>query len=332
MKFELKIIVSLIIILISINKLKAQDPQYSQFYASPLYLSPSLAGATGTSRIAYNFRDQWPAFAGTFITSSVSFDTYFPQYRSGVGVLFMGDFSGSSYMSQYLAGLQYSFDIPLNTEFSIRPGLGAYYIGRGIMSSNFIFGDQLTTQLIGGGNGTSVQIPPIGSTHKADISASAVLFSRDLWFGFTADHLLMPNVSLAGLRDPLPMKFTAFAGVVLYNRITLRKEREQNLTLAANFKHQGNANQLDLGVYWRYRQLLVGSWYRGIPLFKKYAGSDAIVLTMGLQTGKFNIGYSYDITFSDLISETGGAHEVSLTFIFDIKPRKKLEAIPCPNF
>ena len=43
------------------GRISAQDAHFSQFYANPLYLSPSLAGATDGARIILNYRNQWPA-------------------------------------------------------------------------------------------------------------------------------------------------------------------------------------------------------------------------------------------------------------------------------
>ena len=42
-------------------KLQAQDPQFSQFYAAPLYLNPGFAGTTPYIRAGANFRSQWPS-------------------------------------------------------------------------------------------------------------------------------------------------------------------------------------------------------------------------------------------------------------------------------
>ena len=39
----------------------AQDPEFSQFYANPLYLNPALAGVTICARANANYRNQWPA-------------------------------------------------------------------------------------------------------------------------------------------------------------------------------------------------------------------------------------------------------------------------------
>ena len=52
-----------------INVLVAQDPHFSQFYASPLTLNPALTGKfDGTFRLAANYRNQWPGIYGTYVT------------------------------------------------------------------------------------------------------------------------------------------------------------------------------------------------------------------------------------------------------------------------
>jgi hypothetical protein len=51
----------------------AQDPGFSQFFASPLTLNPALTGKfNGVLRVAGNYRNQWPAINNAFITSTVS--------------------------------------------------------------------------------------------------------------------------------------------------------------------------------------------------------------------------------------------------------------------
>ncbi len=50
----------------------------------------------------------------------------------------------------------------------------------------------------------------------------------------------------------------------------------------------------------------------------------------------FNIGYSYDYTVSNLGSASGGAHEISLSYIWSTRdprrPPKNVMQIPCPDF
>ena len=50
----------------------AQDPQFTQFYANPLYLNPAFAGTARCPRICMNYRNQWPNLSGTYVTYSAS--------------------------------------------------------------------------------------------------------------------------------------------------------------------------------------------------------------------------------------------------------------------
>ena len=43
-----------------------QDPQYSQFYAAPLYLNPAFAGSAMAPRVNFNHRNQWPSLSANF--------------------------------------------------------------------------------------------------------------------------------------------------------------------------------------------------------------------------------------------------------------------------
>ena len=58
----------------------AQDPEFTQFYAAPVYTNPAMAGTgtcNGGGRVALNYRNQWPSLPGTFITTSASYDQHF---------------------------------------------------------------------------------------------------------------------------------------------------------------------------------------------------------------------------------------------------------------
>jgi hypothetical protein len=80
-----------------------------------------------------------------------------------------------------------------------------------------------------------------------------------------------------------------------------------------------------------------GVWYRGVPFFKDASGysiNDAIAIIIGIRTDRLNIGYSYDVTVSQLSSVSNGAHEITLSYQL-CKFRKKKKSrlmIPCPKF
>ena len=68
----------------SISPAFAQDPQYSQYYAAPLYLNPAMAGAEMMGRVGFNYRNQWPSLDAQFTTYSAYYDTYLPEYNSEI--------------------------------------------------------------------------------------------------------------------------------------------------------------------------------------------------------------------------------------------------------
>jgi hypothetical protein len=53
----------------------AQDPNFSQFFASPLTLNPALTGKfDGVYRFAANYRNQWPTISNAYTTMTASID------------------------------------------------------------------------------------------------------------------------------------------------------------------------------------------------------------------------------------------------------------------
>lgn len=122
----------------------AQDPQFTQFYANQLYLAPSFAGSTGGDRITAGYRNQWPELvSGVYVTYSFSYDHYFENFNSGVGVLIMKDVAGTGDLGITNAGLQYSYDIKINKVFHLRPGIHFNYTQQGLNFSKLTWNDEL---------------------------------------------------------------------------------------------------------------------------------------------------------------------------------------------
>jgi type IX secretion system PorP/SprF family membrane protein len=308
-----------------------QDPTFSQFYANPLYLSPSFAGATEEYRLSINYRNQWPSVPGVFHTYSIGFDKAMPNFNSGIGVLATYDVAGSGDLSTTNIGLLYSYDFNINKEWHIRPGVQFkfYYLGLNIYK--LIFNSQIT------GSGTTPPItpPPFDNVADVDFTTSALAYNDKIWAGFTLDHLFTPKQSFYGDESSLPVKLNLYGGVRILGQTRLRKKLIEALSVAANFQAQGKYMQTDIGLYYYKDPLIFGLWYRGIPFLTTQAG-DAVIGLVGIKTKNLHIGYSYDFTISNLISSSGGAHEISLVYEFTSftigTGKKRIRAIPCPEF
>ena len=78
---------------------------------------------------------------------------------------------------------------------------------------------------------------------------------------------------------------------------------------------------------------MFGIWYRGIPAGNQYASSDALIYLLGFKTKNITISYSYDMTIGQLISKTGGSHEIAISYSISglNTSRKRYHQIPCPE-
>jgi type IX secretion system PorP/SprF family membrane protein len=315
-----------IIAWIGILEVVAQDPQFSQFYSNPLYLAPSFAGAAGGNRICANFRDQWVSLPASFITYSFSYDNYFSKFNSGFGLLAYKDAAGTGQLGTLSLGVQYSYNFKVFQTAYIRPGLHFSYRENGLAWDKLNFIDEVMYN-----GGSTVQPEPLPRTRDVDLSISTLVYTQRVWAGVTVDHLLKPNVSLYAEKSQVPVKISVFGGIELVRKSRLLKPLEETMTVAYLFKKQGPYTQLDLGVYWFKNPLVLGLWYRGIPPFNSQRG-DALIILVGYKTRNFNIGYSYDLTVSNLVAQAVGSHEVSMSVKFALPRRTKKGEVPCPEF
>ena len=118
----------------SISPAFAQDPQYSQYYAAPLYLNPAMAGAEMMGRVGFNYRNQWPSLDAQFTTYSAYYDTYLPDYNSGVGVHVMQDTEGASKLRSTSVSALYSYELRLADNLILLKIRHAHALSEGIKS------------------------------------------------------------------------------------------------------------------------------------------------------------------------------------------------------
>lgn len=307
---------------------KGQDPQFSQFYANPLYLGPSFAGAVEGSRITGQYRNQWWDLSVPFTTYSASYDHYFATFNSGVGVNFVSDVAGTSQLGVVQIGLHYSYNFKVYNVWHIRPGLSFSYLQQGV------FGDVTTIDELFTESGIPISSgAPEPTINARDIDAgfSALIYTEGFWIGASASHLLSPDVSLYSAKSEIPLKTSVYGGIDVRKKGKLLKPSDEVMTFAFLYKEQETIKQLDLGVYWYNYPIILGFWYRGIPVVNSQRG-DAVVFLAGIKTRTVNIGYSYDFTISNLLPHTKGSHEVSFSYKFLLKKKKRKGGVPCPEF
>ena len=332
----------LLLIFLGLSEVHGQDPQLSQFYAAPQLISPAFAGVQGTSKINFNHRSQWPNLDANYQYSSVSGDISLGALSSGIGFYASSDKQFANLETTSL-GLQYAYHINLNQESSLSLGMEGAYVNRGLNTSNLIFGDQVTNLLGSGAYGSSndpILNKIVPNKQYLDLSAGALFSTRNTWVGVSVHHLNAPNKSFVNsLKDsptipPLPYtsedflapKYSLqigtkidFESAYLEENEYSARNNEKSLSPVLHYQLQGNFDPMDVGAYLTLAPLVFGAWYRGIPIQKSGVSSarESMVFLVGYRQDSFSIGYSYDMTTSNLGISTGGAHEISIAYLFD---------------
>ena len=144
-----------VVLLVCIEKnVSAQDPHFSQFYASPLTLNPAFTGKfDGVLRVAGNYRNQWPSINNAFTTGTLSVDFPILQNkipetdRFGIGFIGLTDKNGNGILQNNYLGASIAYHKGLDEDGYQQIGVGF----QGIYSNNRLdltkaqFEDQLTT-------------------------------------------------------------------------------------------------------------------------------------------------------------------------------------------
>lgn len=319
--------------LLSALFLKAQDPQFSQFYANPLYLNPAFAGTSVQSRVVMASRVQWPSIPGAFQTYSVSYDQFFPMIKSGFGVDLYYDRAGTGGLSTTSAKFMYAYELKIKRDLYVRPAVEMGYNIRAIDLNRLTFGDQLNT-----GNPSTAEPIDLQKKQYFDIGAGLLLYSSVYWAGIKFGQINQPDQSLLNDKSPLPMHFSFHGGY----KLRLQNSRSLNrnfVFFAFNYKAQAKFDQLDIGAYFEHNAITLGVWYRGLPVVYNEntgIGRDAVILLVGWSQNGMRVGYSYDITISMLGLNTGGSHELTITYEWANKNNrrhsKRRRVIPCAKF
>ena len=297
---------------------RAQSPQFSQFYANPIYSNPALAGDAGTPRFIANYRNQWASIGTPFQTAAFSFDTYAEDADVGLGVQALHDQRGPALMSDQVSA-QISKMIFLDGQKEVRL-IGGF---QAAWTSNRWNGDNLSyvSQFLGS------QDPLSGASlasNRFTVSGGAVLeyvpndedYSSFWLSGAWHNIGINDNISIEHQRinvqlgSKIPINIPSFFG----NHLGSDLDRESSLKLGLQVRKQGVSRQLDAGFNVVVSPLILGVWYRGMSFGN--SRRDALIGTAGWAYGNMLFQASYDLPVSSLGFDTG-AFEISIWYGMD---------------
>jgi len=325
-KASLKHLFTMLLLFLGVfNFARAQDPVFTQFYSNPVYLNPAFSGSNKCPRLVSNYRDQWPGFSGNFITTAVAYDQGFDALKGGFGLVILSDQIAKTLKSTEVS-LSYSYHQHVSRTFTLNYGIQGTYIQKSVDRSNLTFGDMIHPRR--GFVFSTSDVISAEPVNMFDFSAGIIGYTEKFYIGFAAHHLTEPNESFlvnSSNEGILSRRYTVHMGTDFsLSSNSLYSSKEETLSPSILYSRQGEFQQLNLGLYYKKGAYVLGFWYRN---------RDSFIVTLGLETQALRIGYSYDITTSQLSLYSGGSHEISLAIKFYCKPKKKVyRTMSCPSF
>ncbi len=310
-------------------RVSGQDAVFSQFYANPVYLNPALAGNVICPRIALNYRNQYPALGGNYVTYNAAADMYVHSLSGGMAVLATSDKTGP--LASFSGDIVYSYHLKITQKLRMNAALQAGYYQYRLNWDKLVFEDMInpgTGEIISGNEAQ----PDKMSVGDVDFSTGMVLgYDEKYYVGLAAHHITNPDLAFyQGNISRLATRFTVHAGAIFNLKDALAGRENDNFSISPNivYMQQGDFHQLNGGMYLNFYPFVTGLWLR-----HNFENPDAVIAMLGFQQPTFKVGYSFDFTLSHMGMPAGGAHEISFVWYLPC-PKKDFQykAIKCPSF
>jgi len=279
------------VLLISVDVLGQQDPQYTQYMYNTMSINPAYAGQREVLSITGLYRTQWVGIDGAPKTQTLGVHTPLRNERIGLGLSIVNDALGPA--EETYVDANFSYSIPLDFDYTtLSFGVKAGF-------------HQLSTDWSKGQYQTSDPLfnEPI-SRFSPTVGVGVYLSNREWYFGVSAPNLLTTDhyddfiESIATER----INFYAIAGYVFDINYDLKLKPSvfvkavsgapviADVSLNALYR-----DKLTLGLAWR--------WDDSVSLLTGFQISDGLY-----------IGYAYDLTTTGLNNYNSGSHEIMLRF------------------
>ncbi len=315
----------------------AQDPNFSQFFSSPLTISPAFAGNGESNwRAMANLRNQWVGLGSPFRTMSFSADGKLVQgeYNSnsyvGIGgMLLVDDAMDGIYKSTYFsANASYHVNFDADDVHGLALGLGAIYNKTNIDFSKLSFGQQISTS---GFN----RALPTGEVALSNIPGYTSVTAGAM-YTYTTENTVF-DFGIAGYRF-LKSKRSVMNDPTQYDEPRYNAHFDfgtslsdrTNLSFNALYLSQAKATSLTVGGAFGFSHGQEDYSLRVLNLGVYYRMGDAIIPYVGYVYNDVQLGLSYDVTVSKIMTSSTAPKTFELSLIYR-HSKTFSNKIPCPG-
>lgn len=295
----------LLLLILGINSYSQQDPLVTQYYFLKQMYNPAYAGFDGEVCANLLSHQQWKKFDGAPVTSVISLDAPIPLFNQsfGVGINliddrygFVRDFRGSISIS-YIADLGAG-----RIAFGISPGIYSEKF-----NSQWKFPDQ-----------TESILPDNSRASVFDVNAGVFYELNNLYAGFSAFHLLRPNLIFSSASSDNSGSIALVNHFYFTTGYTLNLEKYGvELTPSLLAKSDGNNLQFDINILALYnKKFWVGVTYRN---------KSAMSFQTGTYIKNIKVGLAYDLPLNSINRVSYGTLEVYLGYSFSFIGKTNIE-------
>ena len=309
----------LLAILTSANLVSGQQlAQFSQYLHNPILLNPATSGVNNNVNLKLSYRDQWTGFTDAPKTSYFSIDGTigggtkgsslrssrlgFTEVKSGRKLLShgIGGYIVSDTYGAFTNTAGYvSYALHLNITEEIRMSLG---LGAGMSAWQM---DAKKVEVADPNDNTYDYLVSMGLRKSFfDMNSGIWVFSDKFYIGYSSEQLLQNHI-----RD---IDIPAETKVNIHHFVTggykFYLKNDLNITPSLMLKYMSPAPlTLDFNIKVNFKEQMWGGL--------SYRTNDALVIIAGYNIkDKIHIGYSYDVTLSELKQYSTGSHEILLGY------------------
>lgn len=323
MKFIQKYYIVLLVLLFSNKVASAQDPNFSQFIASPLSINPALTSNGESSwRAMSNVRTQWVGIGSSYITQSLSVDGKLKKLDDdnylGIGGMVIAEKAMDGIFKSTYININTAYHLSLDNKGNgLAVGLGYINNNTRIDFSQLSFDQQLSS--IGFDRTLPAGEPSLSNATSFSSACAGIMYTYDndntfLNLGAAGYRFVKSNRSVLDDKTQyISPRYDIHAdfGTALNDRVNLNvsavhmiQNGTSNTSIGTSFGLVQNSNDFNSE---QLRMLNLGMFYKV---------GNAIIPYVGYNYNAFQFGFSYDVNVSSVKSGSMSARSFEISFMY----------------
>ncbi|MBN4062207.1 type IX secretion system membrane protein PorP/SprF [Bacteroidales bacterium AH-315-I05] len=268
-----------------------QLPYYSQYMFNDYFINPAVAGSKESGIASISARAQWVGFKDAPSTQTAGMHS--PLLKNmGVGGFLYNHSTGPIRTT----GLQlsYAYHIKINDEQKVALGLSGMFYQHTLDKNDLKAENPNDAALLG--EKEKIFAP--------DVSFGVYYYGENHYVGISAPQMFQTRLNYNDYNDSIHSN-KLVRHYFMHGGYNFELNADFDIEPSVLLKYVANAPfQFDINAKVKYKDLV---W-----LGVSYRDKESVVAMVGMEKSNFIVGYSYDVTLSNIRKHSSGSHEIYL--------------------